>query len=523
MSGSSRSDTVADAVLSRARIEQRFLANSGLIIAARIATACLSIAVVPVLVSRFGVAGYGTWEALFALASLTSILQVAISGTLIWRVSDAYGRGDHPEILRLARLGASVCWAVFLLLLPAAWFLREPAVRFLGVAPETRQVASEMFPAVAALILLGGLSETLEAVVSGCQRTGLVNVVAAAAQILNYSVVIAVTVLGGGLWSLVAGQAVGFASRLAGAWAAAHLSYGAVSLVPVVPRRSDLSMLRYSGLLTVSSVSAALRDQTDKIILASMASPSWVGFYGMATRLSGLVMEILRPLYSPLLTAAGALTAMGDWDGVRRLYNRSMAIVSILTGMVAVVVAGLTDHLIVLWVGYPIPQVTLLLWLLITGTATAAMLTGPGTAICRGCGQAGIETTYLGFNLVLNLALTISLVLLIGPIGTAIATGSTWAVSSVLFLFVLHNRLDVPLEASRRAVGAALLAAVTAATTYWGARWFGPPQGRSQALVSLLLWGGASAFVYLASAVSLRMVSLSQAYGGVRSLLRRAA
>ena len=95
----------------------------------------------------------------------------------------------------------------------------------LGAPAETSVVLSEMFPIVAALILLGGLSETLEAVVSGCQRTGLVNVVSAGAQMVNYSMVIALVLSGGGLWSLVAGQAVGFVSRLLGAWIATRVSY----------------------------------------------------------------------------------------------------------------------------------------------------------------------------------------------------------------------------------------------------------------------------------------------------------
>ena len=132
--------------LSRARIEQRFLANSGLIIAARVVTACLSLATIPVLVSRLGVVGYGTWEALLALASLASVFQGAISGTLVWRVSEAYGRGDMVEIRRLARLGAGASWALFALLWPLAWFLREPVVHFLRVSIETRQLASEMTP-----------------------------------------------------------------------------------------------------------------------------------------------------------------------------------------------------------------------------------------------------------------------------------------------------------------------------------------------------------------------------------------
>jgi O-antigen/teichoic acid export membrane protein len=412
---------------------------------------------------------------------------------------------------------------MFVSLWPLAWFLREPVARFLGVPAEARPLVAAMFPVVAAFILLGGLSETREAVVSGCQRSGVVNVVVALGQILNYSVVILLIILGGGLWSLVAGQATGFVGRFAGAWVATRFAYGAVSLVPLAPRWTDLAMARYSGLLTVGSVAAALRDQTDKIVLASLASPAWVGYYGMAARLSALVMEILRPLYAPLLTAAGALNAMGDWDGVRRLYSRLMAVVSLLAGLVVVVVAGLADRLVILWIGHPIPEVTLLLWILITGSATAVLLTGPGTAICRGCGQAGIETTYLAFNLVLNLVLTVSLVFIIGPIGTAVATGATWALSSLLFLFVLHQRLDLPVEASRRAGGAAVVAAAVAAGVYLASSLLGLPQGRSSdAVVSIVLLGAGGGLLYVGVLVSCGLLRVGDAYRGMRALARRA-
>ena len=506
---------------SRESIEQRFRTNSSLIIAARVVTAGLSLATIPVVVSRLGVAAFGTWEALVAVASLTAVFQTAISGTLVWRISEAHGRGDAAEIRRLAQIGAGAVWAVFLLVWPLLWALREPAVRFLGTSTDTQQLAAQMFPVIAAVVLLNGLSETLEAVVSGCQRTGLVNVVGAAAHTLNYTAVIVIVLLGGGLWSLVAGQVVAFFVRFAGASWASRASFGSVSLVPVLPRRSDVTMARYSGLLMVGSVAAALRDQTDKVVLASLASPSWVGYYGIAVRLSALVMEIIRFFYLPILTAVGALSAMGDWEGVRRMYSRLMAVVSSVTGLIVVVVLGLADYLIVLWIGRPIPEVTPLLWWLMAGSASAAMLTGPGTAICRGCGRAGIETAYLAVNLVLNLFLTVSLVLLIGPIGTAVATGSTWAVSSILFLVVLHRRVDLPLAASRRAVVTALLAATVAGIVYWMSRNLGLPDGRPEALWYAALLGTMGAVGYLGVLVSFRLVSVSGAFGTLRALVRR--
>lgn len=508
--------------LSREGIEQRFRTNSGLIIGARVVTAGLSLATIPVVVSRLGVAAFGTWEALVALASLAAVFQVAISGTLVWRIAEAYGRGDAVEIRRLVRIGAWAAWTVFLLVWPFVWLLSEPAVRFLRISPDIDQVAARMFPIVAGLVLLNGLSETLEAVVSGCQRTGLVNVVGAFAHALNYTAVIVLVLLGGGLWSLVVGQAIAFCVRFAGAWAASRASFGTVSLLPQLPRRSDVTMARYSGLLMVGSLATALRDQTDKIVLASLASPTWVGYYGIAVRLSTLVMEIIRFFYLPILTAVGALNAMGDWEGVRKLYRQLMAVVSIVTGLIVVLVLGLADYIIVFWIGRPIPEVTPLLWWLMAGSASAAMLTGPGTAICRGCGRAGIETVYLAVNLVLNLALTVSLVLLIGPIGTAVATGSTWAISSILFLFVLHSRVDLPVSASRRAAFTTALAGAVAGAVYWLSGLVGLPDGRPEALWYCAVLGAAGAIGYFGALVSFRLMSVADAVRGVRGLMRGA-
>jgi O-antigen/teichoic acid export membrane protein len=508
--------------VSRADVERRFRANSGLIIGARVVTFCLSLLVIPVLVTRFGVAGYGTWEALLALATLTSLLQTAISGTLVWRISEAFGRGEADLIRRLVRLGAGTSWALFALLGPLAWFLREPIVAFLRVSVEMRHTAAEIFPIVAAVVLLSGLCQTLESVISGCQRTGVVNVIAAVAQIANYGVVLVGIVLGHGLWSLAAGQLAGFAVRFTGAWFGARAAFGPVSLAPLLPGKADLSLARYSGLLAIGSLAAALREQTDKVILSSMASPAWVGYYGIAARLCTLVMETINFFYLPMLTAVGALNALGDWNGVKRLYSRLMATVSTVTGLIVIVVAGLADQLVILWFGHPIPEVTILLWLLITGTASAAILTGPGTSICRGSGKVGIETTYLAFNLVLNLVLTVSLVLLIGPIGTAVATGSTWAISSVLFLFVMHQRLDLPAQASRRAGATALLAAALAGAVYWLSHLSGLPQNRYDAFVSVALWGTLGGIAYVSALVAVGFLSASDGYGGLRSLLRRA-
>jgi O-antigen/teichoic acid export membrane protein len=119
---------------------------------------------------------------------------------------------------------------------------------------------------------------------------------------------------------------------------------------------------------------------------------------------------------------------------------------------------------------------------------------------------------------VLNLVLTISLVMLIGPTGTAIATGSTWAVSSILFLFVLHARVDLPREASRRAAITALLAAMVAAIVYWASGLIGVPSGRSDAFWYCVVLGTGGGAGYFGLLLAFRMLSIRDAMGGLRAL-----
>jgi peptidoglycan biosynthesis protein MviN/MurJ (putative lipid II flippase) len=113
-------------------------------------------------------------------------------------------------------------------------------------------------------------------------------------------------------------------------------------------------------------------------------------------------------------------------------------------------------------------------------------------------------------------------VLVIGPVGTAVATGSTWALSSILFLFVLHRRLDLPAKASWRAAGTAFLAAAVAVAVYWTSSSLGIPQSRHDAFLSVVPLAVIGGLVYLGFSVSFRLLSLSDAYGGMRSVLRRA-
>lgn len=480
-----------------ARIGQQLVWNSGLAAGARILSAATSLAAVPVVVDKLGLAGFGTWEALLAIASLAGMFQSAVSGALLWRQSEAYGRGDLEGAARWVRFGMTATALLFLVLVPSAWLARKVIVSALNVPMQYAPTAIWLLPSLVAVIVLGAIADTLESVVSGFQSAGMVSLTTAAALMVNYALVIAGVLAGLGLASCLLGAACGVIVRACAAHYLARRSIGRFSLVPGPPPRTSRATLRYSGLLLVGYVSAALKDPTDKIILASLASPSWTGYYGIASRLAGLALEFTRFFYFPLLAAVAAMNARGSWDAVRRMYDAMMTVVPAVSGCVVVVVAGLYDRLLVLWIGRNVPEVATLLLLLLTGNAFGVMLTGPGTSLSRGIGKVWIETMYILVNLALNLVLTAVLVVLVGPVGTVIASGAAWTASSVVFALVLHRVLDLPGAATRRAALALACVPVAAAVTRFASSAFPASVSRPDALQALLGLGALSVAVYV--------------------------
>jgi O-antigen/teichoic acid export membrane protein len=468
-----------------ADLQRRFLTNTGVILPARVLSAAVSLVTVPVVVWKLGIGGFGIWEASLAFSSLSSLFFMPLGGTLLWKASAAFGGSRAGESDRLLRLGVSATLVFLGVAGPAAWFTRHALVNLFRVPPELRGAAVWVLPGLVCCAALGGVNESLGAVLAGRQESGRVASAQTVGLCVNYAIVVGGLVGGLGFWSVLVGSAGGFLSTAMCLYV--FMSRGSVfpSLFPAVPSVAELKpLVGYFGLLSIGSVSSALREQTDKLILIVFASPAWTGYYSIAFRLASLVTLVSNIFYVPVIALAGALHTAGDEDGVRRTYSQTVAILVTAAGIVAVVVAGTWDEIVIFWLGKPIPEVApLLAWLMI-GNVSAVLLTGSGTAVCRGIGRPGIETRYLVLSLLLNAMLTVILVVTFGPTGTVVATGISWAVASAVFVVFLHRFTELPRSASRMAAGALGCAAAAILLTRAVAPAFEFGIGRLAALAS---------------------------------------
>src|SRR3984957_10870851 len=120
----------------------------------RLTAMIVALVTVPFVIRKLGLLGYGSWEVLLSVSTITTIFQNALGGTLLWRVASAYGKGEEAEIRRLPRLGIAVSLAVFAIAFPAVLASRYFLVRLFHIPLELRQSAAVILPCMIGVAVL---------------------------------------------------------------------------------------------------------------------------------------------------------------------------------------------------------------------------------------------------------------------------------------------------------------------------------------------------------------------------------
>src|ERR1700682_5260002 len=137
--------------------------NSGAMAASRLAAAVASLIAVPVIIHDLGLARFGVWESMVAIASLSTILTGPMGGTLLWRMSLAWGEQNGTTIRRLILVGFAGALILIVVLLPIGLVMRPFVARFLQVELPQATMVQSLFMGLVSLAFLTAINETLGA------------------------------------------------------------------------------------------------------------------------------------------------------------------------------------------------------------------------------------------------------------------------------------------------------------------------------------------------------------------------
>lgn len=395
----------------------------------------------PLILSKIGPRGYGTWALFVTVNSLTSLADLGLLGTLSKYVAEYYARRDYPKLSRLLSTGLAVFGLLASAMITIFWVASHTVVeRLFRGSLFTDGELLHFFHCALLLVWINIMTFLFSSVTSGLQRLDLTNVMTA------FNIVCA-ALAGAGL--LLKGLGIqGLLYANIGSGLLTLLIYFRLlrKLLPEVsmnPLLADLGEVKkifaFSLQIYLTQAAVAIHNHIEKIFLALFVGVTTVGWYDIASDIALKVRGAAGLLLSPVLPAAAELDALGEHNKLVELYYRAhkyLACVSV--PVVFFLVAGST-RFVELWIGPSFNVVALPLAILLL-INLFNLTTGPGYMILAGNGilRPGMCSALLG--IVINVPLSYILIRIFGFRGAVAGTSVSLAAGAALFLYLFHKQ-----------------------------------------------------------------------------------
>lgn len=472
--------------------------------------------VTPLILRAVGTASFAVWSLFFAFTGYLSALDFGLVLGTVRHVAAARGRGEPAEAGRYATLGVLGFLALAALWMGLTVLLREHALHWLRVPPDSMNGARAAMLLAPGVFALAGCANITSAVAQGCGRFDLANLVMVTASAEQAAGVYIVLRSGWGLRGLLLNVGVG--------WALSGM-VGAVLLARAVPDfrwrspRSSMGRLnevfRFGGVLQITNLLSAIHYQIDKFLLSRFVALTAITPYELGSRVAISASTVPGLMLVGILPTAATIHAVNDEARLKRLYQRANRYVLLAGAAIVAATIGAASRLYLAWLGPGHEQSALTFQVLMFGFV-ASLATGIGTSLVRGIGRPDLEAWFAAVVLGLHASISLWLVPRIGYRGALIAWVVSNVVGAVCFLIFLTRTMRWPWTnvLIRPHLIPALAAALASAATWATARALPPLHGVLAWLSVLMLCGGAAAIVALVGLVT-RYVD----WGETRSLL----
>lgn len=428
--------------ISISEVRKKIFINSGLIVAGRFIGTISSLLIVPMNIRKLGIEGYGYWGAIWAGATFFSVLNLALSSTMLWQSSTVEGEKISNEefVSRLRRkAGVGVFFAAiqFLLCGAAALLLLDLLLDKFGL--EVSQVNRICLGGSILLVLFSGYSEIAGAMLSGQNHSGVVSNVRSFSALIGNAAIFILLVCGLGMLSLPLGFAVNYLCFSAALCYLTWKKMGIWFFHPVFPRLSELKeMTGYTVCSLVGRVTAAVRTQFTCIALGNQVSFEWAGYYTVATKIGALLLEVNSFFMVPMIAFVNRLKR--EQGALFVIYRDMVVAAAVVSGLVCAGITAVGSDFLSLWLNSPNLKILLpMIFILLLQYMIALIVTGQGVAVCQGDGKNHFETAYLLLNLVLNILL-LWLTRPMGGWGILLSAAVSWIFAGCWFsLFIQHH------------------------------------------------------------------------------------
>ena len=400
-------------------------------------TAVIALGTTPIILRGLGADAYGVQVLIGTVAGylIVSDLFHAAGGVFI---AEYQAKHDHYNLQRFIStllwifLGFGVLGGLIIFLLSYSF-----VTRLFNVPLALQEEAVWAFRLGGGVFLIGSLNVWLNSILVGLQRLDVLNGWLIANQTLAIGLSVVAVEAGWGVIGVVG--AAGISSVLfffIGVWVVFGMLR--IKFSPCFDWAFTKRAVRFTAPMLLARMMNLITFQSDRAILGLSYTSAVVALYAVPLSVSVRILTLSAKANEVLVPRISYLRGQGDWDGVRRTFERAHTLNAALVTMVVVPIIVLADRILAVWVG-PVfaERGSWILVALAVGYGIIAINTVPiGVIVAIGHpGRAVSLNILLGITSLVGYLIFIPIWGALGA-GVAIVFGST----SAMILSTLYNR-----------------------------------------------------------------------------------
>jgi O-antigen/teichoic acid export membrane protein len=424
----------------------------------------------PYLFRTLGPPSFGTWNVVFSIATICSLIEFGFSTGATKLIAELRGASQRQELEQtvgtsvtlMAGMGVVAC------LILAAVGLLFDGLAAAGDEEEFRQ--GMLLLAATMLVRLPGAA--YGATLLGYQRGNLFSAGESVTALAFPLAAVAVLEAGGGIFALSAAYAF---ALLAGAATFALLLRRTDPELPLRPRlHGHLPRRRLAGFASLTLLADAMLfvgTRMDTVVIAAIRGATAAAPFAAALKLQSALQSLTFPIYLLFLPMVSELWGAGEKAEVRRRLSLATRIAAQLTLPAALALALFAGDVTSVWLGPTAPGVTADIITVLVASQAITLVVSPAERMLIGIGRIRAIAAIAVVEGVSNLALSIFLVTRYGAIGAAVGTLLTYGAIAPVKLPIATRAAGWPLLGFlRQSLLPALLATLPAALWMIAAR-----------------------------------------------------
>jgi O-antigen/teichoic acid export membrane protein len=425
-------------------ISQKIVRNTFFNTAGRVWAVLTGLILTPYIISRLGVERYGILALLGGVTGYFGLFDFGISTSFVKYIAEFYARKEYGKINAVVNTGAAFYFVFGVGVFAFAFFFIEPVLSLLSIPPGLHKETAFVFVFGVGIFSISSALGAFASVPGGLQRMDVTNLISVAVSVPNIAGTVFVLEKEYGLPGLMVNSLV------------ITLLSNAANIVAAFRMLPELKfnlflfsvdlfkkLFSFGYKLQVSRFANLISFQTDKFLITGFLNIGLVTYYQLGSSIVSQARQIPLLLISALIPAVSELEAREGRDALIKVFLRgSKYLISLSTPLLVFVLVN-ASVIMLAWMGHGYEKASTVIRFLCLGYYLATV-TGVASSIAAGVARTDLDMKFGVLMAGLNLLLSVLLIIKFGFVGVLAGTCAALTVSSIYYVKLFLEYLELP-------------------------------------------------------------------------------